>query len=75
MSEHEHVLANEESRNDEYDELVQLIVAVQWHPGDLIRTSKGVTWQFRPAPYTVDFPEEDHPHAANPASAACGMLR
>jgi hypothetical protein len=51
--------AAEDSRQDEYAELVHLIVDGGWHPGDIVRTSTGVTWQFRKIPYTTEFPEQE----------------
>jgi hypothetical protein len=47
--------------------LVQLIVAAEWHPGDIVRSTKGITWQFRKTPYTSDFPEANELHASNKA--------
>src|SRR5688500_3952362 len=60
--------ADEDSRQDEYAELVQLIVAGGWNPGDIVRTSKGVRWQFRETPYTTDFSEQE---AASSSSTRC----
>ena len=60
MSEHGTASPGNDPR-DEYDELVQLIVNMEWHPGDIVRTSKGVTWQFRETPSTSDIPIDD-PH-------------
>ena len=59
MSDHDHAPADEDSREDEYVELVHLIGDGGWNPGDIVRTSKGVTWQFRETPYTSDFPEQE----------------
>ena len=52
MSGPDPALAEEEAPDDEYDELVQLIVSTEWQPGDTFRTAKGSTWQFRVTPYT-----------------------
>jgi hypothetical protein len=60
--------AAEESRQDEYAELVHLIVEGGWHPGDIVRTSRGATWQFRKIPYTADFPEQE---ATSRSSTRC----
>jgi hypothetical protein len=57
MSDQDPIPAEEPAREDEYDELVPLIVAGRWHPGDLVRTATGTIWQFREVPYTSDFPE------------------
>ncbi len=57
MSDHDKAPANEESRDDEYAELWRRIVYGGWNPGDIFRTSKGVTWQFREDPYSSEFPE------------------
>ena len=57
MSDHDPVAADEDFRGDEYAELWHRIVVGGWNPGDMFRTSKGVTWQFREIPYTSDFPE------------------
>jgi hypothetical protein len=66
MSGPDPALAEEEAPDDEYDELVQLIVYTEWQPGDTFRTAKGSTWQFRVTPYTSDFPDVSTPHAATP---------
>ena len=65
MSEHGTGSPDDDPSDEEYDELVRLIVAAQWHPGDTVRTTKGVTWQFRQMPYTSDFPEANERHAAH----------
>jgi hypothetical protein len=51
--------ADDDARADEYVELLQLIVAGGWHPGDSVRTARGVTWQFRETPSTTEFPEQE----------------
>ena len=61
MSEQDQAPAAEDSRTDEYVELVQLIVHTPWHPGDTVRTATGATWQFRADPYTAEFPEGGDP--------------
>ncbi len=66
MSDQRAVPADEDPGDDEYGELVQLIVNAEWLPGDIVRTSKGATWQFRAAPYTSDFPMNDQ-HASETA--------
>jgi hypothetical protein len=50
--------ADADAQADEYVELIQLIVAGGWHPGDIVRTATGVTWQFRETPCTTEFPEQ-----------------
>jgi hypothetical protein len=71
--------ANEESRQDEYAELVHLIVDGGWNPGDIVRTSKGVRWKFRETPYTTDFPEQEAtPRSSTrcaPQQSSIGRLR
>jgi hypothetical protein len=67
MSEHGTVPPSDDPPDEEYDELVQLIVAAEWHPGDIVRSTKGITWQFRKTPYTSDFPEANELHASNKA--------
>jgi hypothetical protein len=67
MSEHSTVPPDDDPPDEEYDELLQLIVAAKWRPGDIVRTTKGVTWQFRKMPYTSDFPEANQLHASNKA--------
>ena len=74
MSDQDTVRANDHAPDDEYDELVRLIVDGGWTPGDIIRTSKGGTWQFRRVPYTSDFPEVDERHASGEASKDDGRL-
>jgi hypothetical protein len=66
MSGPDPALADEEAPDDEYDELVQLIVEAEWQPGDLVGTATGTIWQFRVTPYTSDFPDVSTPHAATP---------
>ena len=56
MSEHGTAPPGNDALDKEYDELLHLIVDAEWHPGDIVRTSNGVTWQFRETPYTSDFP-------------------
>ena len=73
MSDHDHVPAEEESRNDEYAELWRRIVTGGWHPGDIFRTSKGAMWKFRETPYTSDFPEVQERHASGQTSADRGL--
>jgi hypothetical protein len=68
MSAHDTAPPGNDAPDDEYDELVQLIVAAEWHPGDIVRTSKGGRWQFRETPYTSDFSEANGPHASGKAS-------
>jgi hypothetical protein len=51
--------ADDDARADEYVELIQLIGDGGWHPGDIVRTATGVTWQFRETPYTTEFPEQE----------------
>jgi hypothetical protein len=67
MSEHGTVPLGDDPPDEEYDELVRLIVAAEWHPGDIFRSTKGITWQFRKTPYTSDFPESNELHASNKA--------
>ncbi len=73
MSDHDKALADEESRDDEYAELWRRIVNGGWNPGDIFRTSKGVTWQFREDLYTSDFPEVHERHASGKTSADHGL--
>ena len=67
MSEHGTAPPGNNAPEEEYDELLHLIVDAEWHPGDIVRTSKGVTWQFRKTPYTSDFPEANEPHSSDKA--------
>ena len=67
MSEHGTAPSCNDAPDEEYDELLHLIVDAEWHPGDIVRTSKGVTWQFRKTPYTSDFPEASEPHSSDKA--------
>jgi hypothetical protein len=71
MRDYDHAPAEEDSRSDEYDELVQLIVHAPWHPGALVRTSKGSTWRFRETPYTSEFPEVTERQASGKTRAHC----
>ena len=57
MSDHAPAPAGGDALDDEYDELVHLIVETEWNPGDLVHTATGLTWQFRVTPYTSDFPD------------------
>jgi hypothetical protein len=57
MREHDTAPARESALNDEYAELRRQIMDGEWNPGDIFRISTGTKWQFRPAPYTADFPE------------------
>jgi hypothetical protein len=79
MRAHDHTPADEDSRQDEYDELVHLIADGGWNPGDVVRTSKGVTWQFRVTPYTTDFPEQEATSRSStrcaPRQSTIGQLR
>jgi len=68
VSEHGTAPPGNDAPDEEYDELLQLIVDAEWHPGDIVRTSTGVSWQFRETPYTSDFPEANEPHASGPVS-------
>jgi hypothetical protein len=47
---------DDEAREEEYAELVQLIVHGTWQPGDLVRTTTGRLWQFRATPDTEELP-------------------
>ena len=67
MSEHGTAPPGNDAADKEYDELLHLIVDAEWHPGDIVRTSKGVTWQFRETPYTSDFPEANKLHSSDKA--------
>ena len=57
MSEHGTAPPGNDAPDEEYDELLHLIVDAEWHPGDIVRTSKGGRWQFRKPSYTSDFPD------------------
>ena len=67
MSEHGTASPGNDAPNEEYDELLHLIVDAEWHPGDIVRTTKGVRWRFRETPYTSDFPETNEPHSSDTA--------
>ena len=67
MSEHSTAPPGNDAPDEEYDELVDLIVNAEWHPGDIVRTTKGVRWRFRETPYTSEFPEADEPHSSDKA--------
>jgi hypothetical protein len=59
--------ADQDARDDEYAELVQLIVQRTWRPGELVRTATGRISQFRATPHTAGFPDADQPHVARTA--------
>jgi hypothetical protein len=67
MSEYGTAAPGNDAPDEEYDELLQLIVDAEWHPGDIVRTTKGVRWQFRKTPYTSDFPDANEPHSLDTA--------
>ena len=65
MSEHGTAPPGNNAPEEEYDELLHLIVDAEWHPGDIVHTSRGGRWQFRKTPYTSGFPEASEPHSSD----------